>query len=567
MKAGAVVCVACFMKTPLLLVCLLFVTFSGFSQQADLVLLNGKIITLQEPGNTASAVAIENDIIVAVGSNEAIRRLVTAHTKVIDLQGRTVVPGFNDVHQHPAPVYSWEKPYAILRLDTVSSMRNLIDLLKRKAAITPKGMLIRGVAYNEIKLGGQPIRDSLDKASEDHPILITHASGHVSAANSYLLEASGINKDTRDPPGGALERYQNGVPDGIIKESARQLLSFTKITSPPTPTEAEELEGYRIYFHNMLAGGLTSIGDCWTTPAKVKIYQTLVAEHFPLRFNLYIGVDYLDQFLGGEIPRVASDYLRIAGVKIVHGNSLSGKTCWLNDPYDTINPATGKKDYYGIPPARSQQALDSLVLKIHSAGLQIACHSNGDREIAMVITAIERAQQTDYRPDVRHRIEHCSITTPDIMNRLKRDSIIPVFHSYINELGGQLLVYGTKRFSLLMPTKTALDMGIPFAMHSDYPISRYEAMTRVGSAVNRTTKDGLVLGSDQRISAEEAIRAYTVGGAYTTHEEHKKGKIVPGQLADLVVLSEDPTSINPAQIESIQVLTTIVGGRIAFQKE
>ena len=195
----------------------------------------------------------------------------------------------------------------------------------------------------------------------------------------------------------------------------------------------------------MLAGGLTSIGDCWTTPAKVKIYKALVAEHFPLRFNLYIGVDYLDQLLSGKIARVQSDWLRIDGVKIIHGNSLSGKTCWLYEPYDMINPATGKKDYYGIRPARSQQALDSLVLKIHKAGLQIACHSNGDREIDMIIAAIEKAQQSYYRPDARHRIEHCSITNQGILDKIKKDSIVPVFHCYINELGPQLLVYGPKR--------------------------------------------------------------------------------------------------------------------------
>ena len=452
-----------------------------------MVLLNGKIITLKTTGDRAEAIAITGNKIVAVGSTANIKTLVGEKTKVIDLQGNTVVPGFNDVHQHPAPVYAWDKPYAVLHLDTVNSMQNLITLLKRKAAITPKGMMTRGVGYNEVKLGGQPIRDSLDKASTEHPILITHASGHLSAANSYLLEINNINQFTKDPPGGALERYKNGMPDGIIKESARQLLSSKKIMNAPKPTHEEELEGYKTYFNNLLSGGLTSIGDCWTSPDKVKIYQELVAAHFPMRFNLYIGVDYLDQLMDGKIPRIASDYLRIEGVKMFHGNSLSGKTCWLYEPYDTINPATGKKDYYGIPPARSQASLDSLVKKINHAGLQIACHSNGDREIDMLIDAIEKAQASDYHPDIRHRIEHCSITNQGILDRIKKDSIVPVFHCYINELGTQMLVYGPKRDSMLMPTKTALDMDIPFALHSDYPISRYEAMIRLGSAVNRTT--------------------------------------------------------------------------------
>ena len=555
----------------LLLISIACVSFikkaAPYEQPADVVLLDGKIITLLQQGNTAQAVAIKDDKIIAVGDNETIKKFIAGNTRVINLQGHTVVPGFNDVHQHPAPVYAWNKPYAILRLDTVNSMQSLINLLKRKAAITPKGMLIRGVSYNEAKLGGHPVRSYLDQVSTEHPILITHASGHLSAANSYLLKASGINKETKDPAGGALERDKDGEPDGIIKESARSLLSFKKVIMPPSPTNEEELEGYKTYFNNLLAAGVTSIGDCWVTPAKVDMYKTLTAEHFPLRFNLYIGVDYLDKVINGSIQRQQTPWLRVNGIKFFQGNSLSGKTCWLYDPYDTLNPATGKMDYYGIPPARSQQGLDSLVLKIHKAGLQIACHSNGDREIDMVIAAIEKAQAASPMPGIRHRIEHCSVTNQAILDKIKKDSIIPVFHCYINELGRQLQVYGKNRLAMMMPTKTALDMDIPFALHSDYPISRYDAMIRLESAVIRTTDNGIVLGGNQDITPEQAIYAYTVGGAYTTHEENIKGKIATGQYADLLVLDNDPTIIAPQQIHNIQVLTTIVGGKIAWQKK
>lgn len=186
---------------------------------ADLVLTNGNIITLRSPGDRARAVAIAGGQILAVGDDASVRVFIGPNTKVIDLQGRTVVPGFNDVHQHPFPIYTWDKPYASLELDTVSSMASLIDLLRRKAAITPKGMMIRGSRYNEARLGHQPTREYLDQASTEHPILISHASGHLEAANSYLLRISHIDRDSKDPPGGALERDSNGDPDGIIKES------------------------------------------------------------------------------------------------------------------------------------------------------------------------------------------------------------------------------------------------------------------------------------------------------------------------------------------------------------
>jgi predicted amidohydrolase YtcJ len=539
-----------------------------FAQQADLVLNNGNIITIKQKGDRVQAVAIKDHVILAVGSNDDIKKYIGSNSKVIDLKGLTVTPGFNDVHQHPAPVYPFEAVYAILELDTVSSMKNLVELLKRKAAITPKGMLIRGVGYNETKLGGQPIRDNLDKASTDHPILITHVSGHLSAANSYLMQLNGIDETMKDPPGGLFERYPGtNKPDGICKESAARFLHSSKnIVYPPAPTHEQEMAGYQLYFNSVLASGVTSIGDAWTTPEKVKIYQELANKQFPIRFNLIIGVDYLGQVLKGKIQRTQTDYLRISTVKVFHGNSLSGKTCWLYQPYDMVNPVTGKKDYYGIPPARSQGGLDSLFYKIHHAGWQIACHSNGDREIDMVIEAIAYAQKLDPRPDPRHRIEHCSITNQQILDNIKKEGIIPVFHCYMYELGEKMLVYGSERISMLHPTKTAEDMGIIYALHSDAPISPYAAMPRLGSAVTRKTKDGVVIGANQCIDAETGIKAYTYGGAYTTFEENKKGTLEPGRFADLVVLDADPTTINPDDIRNIKVEMTIVGGKIAYQK-
>lgn len=556
------------MKKLTLLLFLFITVYDLFAQQADLVLMNGNIITIKQKGDRAEAIAIKDNNILAVGSEGDIKKYISRNTKVIDLKGQTVIPGVNDVHQHPAPVYSFEEPYATLELDTVSSMKNLIALLKRKAAITPKGMMIRGVGYNETKLGGQPIRDSLDKASTDHPIQISHISGHLSAANSFLMDINGIDENTKDPAGGAFERYHGtNKPDGICKESAAGYLHHSKnIRYPSKPTPEQEMAGYRLYFHNVLASGITSIGDAWTSPDKVNVYRKLVNEGFPMRFNLIIGVDYLDQVLSGKIPQMQTDYLRISTIKVFHGNSLSGKTCWLYQPYDMINPVTAKKDYYGIPPARSQAGLDSLFYKIHHAGWQIACHSNGDREIDMVIAAIENAQKVDPRPDTRHRIEHCSITNQDILDKIKKDGIVPVFHCYMYELGDKMLVYGPERMSMLHPTKTAQEMGIIYALHSDAPVSPYPAMIRLGSAVTRKTKEGVVIGPNQCIDAEDAIKAYTYGGAYTTFEENKKGTLQPGMFADMVVLETDPTTINPDNIKNIKVITTIVGGKIVYQR-
>ena len=557
------------MKRICLPLLMLFLGTSALAQQADLVLLNGNIITLKQKGDRAQAIAVTGQTIVSVGSNASVQKYIGKNTQVIDLKGRTVSPGFNDVHQHPEPLYTFDKPYAVVKLDTVTSMKGLIALLKRKAAMLPKGMLIRGERYNEAKLGGQPIRDSLDKASTDHPILISHVSGHLSAANSMLMELNGIDEHTADPAGGAFERYPNSNrPDGICKEAAAAYLHRAKgIVYPPKPTEAEEMMGYRDYFRAVLASGITSLGDAWTSPDKVLMYRKLVAEGFPMRFNLMIGYNYVDDLISGKIERTHTDHLRIQTIKVFHGNSLSGKTCWLYEPYDMVNPATGKKDYYGIPPARSQASLDSLFLKIHKAGLQIACHSNGDREIDMVIKAIENAQKAAPRTDARHRIEHCSITNQNILDKIKADGIVPVFHCYMYELGDKMLVYGPQRMAMIHPTKTAMDMGIVYALHSDASVSPYPAMIRLGSAVNRETQaSGMVIGANQRIDAEDAIKAYTYGGAYATFEENVKGRLMEGQYADMIVLDTDPTTTNPHNIYNIKVLMTISAGKVVYQQ-
>ena len=205
-----------------------------------------------------------------------------------------------------------------------------------------------------------------------------------------------------------------------MREPAQRLLQLPAL---PKANKDGEYASFKRYFQNLLAQGITSIGDVGISPERLEIYQQLVAEGFPMRFNLMISESALPQLLDGRIARSNTDWLRVSAVKVFHGNSLSGNTCWLYDPYEKINPATGKQDYYGIPPTRSQAALDSLFRKIHDAGLQICVHSNGNREIDMVLTAIEAAQRANPRPNARHRIEHCSITNPTQLARIKQDSV------------------------------------------------------------------------------------------------------------------------------------------------
>jgi hypothetical protein len=248
--------------------------------------------------------------------------------------------------------------------------------------------------------------------------------------------------------------------------------------------------------------------------------------------------------------------VRYGAIKSFHGNSLSGQTCWVSEPY------AGRPDYFGVPPARSQAQLDELVLRLHRAGLQACIHSNGDREIAMVLTAIERAQAAHPRADARHRIEHCSIVNAALVARIKAAGVVPVPHAYLWEHGDKHEAYGAARWEWMHAAKAFLDAGIPVAGHSDAPVAEADALLRIQDMVTRRSAEGKVYGATQRISPAEALRIWTLGGAYASFEESAKGSVSVGKLADFVVLGADPLAVPPDTIKDIAIELTVVGGRI-----
>jgi predicted amidohydrolase YtcJ len=251
--------------------------------------------------------------------------------------------------------------------------------------------------------------------------------------------------------------------------------------------------------------------------------------------------------------------LRITSAKVNHGYSFSGNTCWVTESYE------GRPDYYGIPPARSQEELDKMFQTMHDAGFQIATHSNGDREIDMTLTAIERAQAKNPRPDARHRIEHASVMTMPLLERAKKAGVILVFHSYMWEHGDKLEVYGEKRLEMIHPYRTAIDMGVFVACHSDDGVSASNAMLRLHDMVNRKGENGKLYGGGQRVTVEEAIKVWTIDGAFCTFEEDIKGSITPGKLADFIVLRQDPRKVNPDTIKDIVIDGTYIGGVNVWQ--
>jgi predicted amidohydrolase YtcJ len=448
-------------------------SISTKAQNADVIFTNANIITAASKGARANAMAIKGGKILFVGDMKNSFQYKNAQTKVIDLKGKTIIPGFNDVHIHPNPETDFKELDHVIKVDTVTSITSLIKILTEKAKITPEGMLIRARGYNESKLGVEPTCKILDAASIKHPIILTHASGHKSVVNTFILNINHITKETPNPKGGTFERFSDGSPNGICKEAAASNLTKNDAIIPfPEKSFEELLANYRKYFNTLLSLGITSVGDAGSDIKRLQIYQKLAAENFPIRLNVMMIDKLLPEMEGGDahhetdswktladfdhasIAQSETDFLRVKSIKVFHGNSLSGKTCWLYEPYQMVNPSTGINDYYGIPYKRSQEQLDSLFLAIHKKGLQIAVHSNGDREIDMVLKAFEKVYASGNPLNIHHRIEHCSVINDRIISKIKELGVIPVLHNYINELGDLLDPFGEERLNNMFATKS-----------------------------------------------------------------------------------------------------------------
>ena len=546
----------------------LFIAFIPYAAwAANTLVIKANVITVDKDHPSVQAFAFENGRFTAVGSNEEILKLRTPSTIVIDLKGKTVVPGFNDAHLHPQAIFDENSPYYRVWLggDHVKTMSDLIVALQRKATITPPGKVISGYGYNDLLLGRHPNRHDLDKVSMTQPVIITHASGHITVVNSFILNEAGITKDTADPPGGALDRDSDGTPDGVIRESARELLSHRHGRREQTSDwriempHDQELQGYLNCFRQYSARGITSAGIAAGNPSSFRLMQEIRDLGNPVRVGFMFSAGSFDELQSAGIqPGLGDDRLRITALKTFQGNSLSGRTAWLSQPY------SDRPDYFGIPPARSQEQLDADYEKWWTAGWQVATHSNGDREIDMVLTAIERAEQKNPRPNARWRIEHASVMNQTLLNRAKEAGVILVFHSYMWEYGEILASYGPERLSVMHAYRNAIDMGIPVAGHSDSPISAAYPLRRIQDMVTRKDSFGVVRGENQRISVDEAIKVWTLDGAYATFEENIKGSITPGKLADFVILEKDPRRVPPDTIQDIVIEATYLGGQKVY---
>ena len=527
-------------------------------QQVDLVILNARIRTMDAQQPQAQGLAVADGRILKVGDTADVLALAGEQTKILDAGGHTLLPGFNDAHLHPMANAAGSVDLGPL---AVGDMEELIQTLKQRAQEVPAGEWVLGWGYDDVALAGHPGRAELDRVSTEHPVLIRHTSAHLHSANSLAYAGAGIDSATPDPEGGAFLRDADNNPSGVCQETPACNQLYSQRYPEPERGLGSSIAQLQQGIAELHALGITSIGDAYVVPSLLLLYQLALDDAHPMRVNLMFSEEHLGlaKFLHrlqeAEILHWFLDArLRIGPVKVFHGNSLSGRTCWLFQPY------ADRPDYYGVPPARSQDELDALVEEIHTAGMQLAVHANGDREIDMVLHAIERAVQRNPRADHRHRIEHASVLTAELLARAKQLGVVLVLHSYIYEQGSKMEAYGEQRYPWMHANRAALEAGVPIAGNSDYPVSARHVMTRLRSLSTRTSRQGKTYAGSQRLTAEQAIAIYTRGGAFASFEEASKGQLREGHLADFVILSDDPFEAEPEILSNTEALLTAVAG-------
>ncbi len=543
---------------------LLLTTSAAPPPMADLIVTHAQVKTMDSAHPAAEAIAVRAGKIMAIGTTAEIETTRGPATQMIDAGGKTLLPGFIDTHMHPQPAFDEMSLYGRLQLSAdagVTSRAALFAKITAKAKRLPAGALVVGAGYGDDIVGGHPTARELDAVVHDHPVILYHSSGHRLVANSLALKLAGVTATTPDPAGGSYARDPDGTATGIVLETAMQpfdaLIARSPIAQPP---RAALLEAYRDEFRGFVAFGLTGVADAAATPDKIGIYRDLLTTGLPVSIYAMLLSDHLDWLIANRAkPEWQVPGLTLRTVKVFAGNSFSGKTAWLWQPY------ADRPDYYGLPPKLRNAALTALLRRAHAAGLQIAVHANGDREIDELLDAYATIEREAPRANARHRIEHASVVTDAIIARIKALNLCVAPHSYLLNHGGKLDGFGAARFEWIEPNRRALDAGICVGGTSDHPVSPPHVMQRIQSLVTRrAASNGRVYGPGQRLSAEAALRTFTMGSAYLQFEEAERGSITPGKRADFVLLSADPAATDPERIGAIRVERTIIAGKTVY---
>jgi hypothetical protein len=492
----------------------------------------------------AELVAIKSNKILLVATSEEMEEVRGARAKIIDCQGKTVVPGFNDAHCH---IFSFIRRLRSLDLSP-SSVRSIADIkaaIRRRAQRLPSGSWLLGEGYNEFYLAERrhPNRWDLDEAAPHHPVALFHRSLHACVLNSRALSLAGITRETPEPAGALIEReLETGEPSGLLFE----MVGYIRERVMPPLSEEELAEGIALANQHYLSMGITSLQEASATNDLAR-WQTLMrfkgSGKLKSRVSMMFGFDALSQFQEVGLAFGSGDsHLRLGGVKLMPSET----TGQLQPPQAELN----------------QQAFSA-----HQAGFQLAIHCVEPSTVAAAIAALEYVNSQSPLTGRRHRLEHCSECPPRLLKRLSRLKAAVVTQPPFIYYSGEryLASLPPSQLRWLYRIKSLLDGGLVVAASSDSPVVPDNPLVGIYAAVTRRAESGQQLLPEERISAQQALALYTTNAAYTSFEEDIKGSIIPGKLADLAVLSADPLKSPPEQIKDIRVEMTIIDGRVVWE--
>jgi predicted amidohydrolase YtcJ len=535
------------------------------AQDADLVLFNAKVYTADSSAPKAEAFAVRAGRFAAVGSNADIKGLIGKGTQTFDALQMTVVPGFIDCHNHaPGNTLLYEvlvgNPY-VVEFVTISS---IVEKLRAKARETPPGTWVEGYFFDDTKVkdNRQLNIHDLDQVSTELPVAVHHRGGHTSFYNSKALEMAHIAKDTPNPPGGTFDRDANGDLNGRVTDLARNALN--SVGKRPTFTEEQALqrdrEGLAYISKQFVRYGVTSVHH--EGGNLMALQQVRARGELLHRVSYEANGKVLEAMIaGGIMTGFGDEWIRFGATsKHTVDGSFSERTMALSTPYPGVVPP------YKGNVTETQDELNAWIERVHRAGIQVNCHANGDVAIDMVLTAVERAQRLFPRTDARPKITHCTLINDDLLRRIKAAGAVPAaFTSYAYYNPDKFVFYGEELMKRCMAYRSFIDAGIPVAAGSDFSPGPFDPRMAIQGMVTRTGWDGKTWGANQRISVDEALRVNTINGAYNSHEEAIKGSITPGKLADFVVLSDDPFTMEKEKIKDVQIVRTVVGGSTVYQ--
>jgi predicted amidohydrolase YtcJ len=547
------------------------------TEPADLVLRNGQIVTVDETLPEAQAVAIRGHRIVAVGTDEEIGRYVGRRTQVIDLQGRLAIPGFIEGHGHFMGVGQ-----AKMNLDlmNVRDWNEVVGMVAAASADARRDAWIIGRGWHQEKwdrapepnVQGIPLHTSLDSVSPHNPVILTHASGHMSFVNRRALELAGIDRNTPDPPGGEILRDADGNATGLLRQNAQGLANRARAAAERDRTQAdrdtESRRAAQLAAEEVLSKGVTSFHDAGATYGTIDFFRQLEAENaLPVRLYVMIrdsNEQHEQKLADYYMPADENDYLVVRSIKVAIDGALGSHGAWLLEPYADRAGHTG----FSTTPLESVARTAELAI---DHGFQLNIHAIGDRGNREVLNIYERAFQANPdRDDLRWRIEHAQHLNPADIPRFAELGVIASMqgiHATSDapwippRLGPERARTGAYVWRSLM------DAGALIANGTDAPVEDVDPIASFHASVTRRTASGDVFYAEQRMTRAEALRSYTLNNAYAAFEENAKGSITPGKLADIVVLSKNIMTVPEEEIRTARVDLTIVGGQVRYRRE